>query len=490
MRTGHIARRLFCWPILAVICAVCASAAYTWPVADTLPAQISDAEFWRIATEFSEPDGDYPYDNWISNEDTVQSVIPALRQIVKPGGVYVGVAPEQNFTYISALQSKLAFVVDIRRQNFLEMLMYKAVFELAPNRADFVSLLFSRKRPAGLDEKTAPAALFVAYKDAEKSDLAESVRKVRDTLSKHGFRLSEEDWLTIDLIVQVFYRGGTSITSEFMASGTPTTGTPNYARLMTMTDDQGHNWSFLSTEDAYQQVRELQRKNLIIPIVGDFGGKTALRKIGQYLKDHDGTVGAFYISNVERYLLGIGRPTDAQSPQLDEFYRNVAAMPVDASSTFIRLLGGNSPKPAWSRGTVVQTIAPMASLIQLVNGGRKVNYAIAVDLSIDPATIVTPAGTRKVTGRLTVEGTGPPPRFSLPVSPGPGRPFTAIVIEPAADGTFNAVVPIGTIQVGAPTGLPPGLALKSARYGNIELLKEAAIVAAGDTSELRITVGP
>jgi hypothetical protein len=111
-----------------------------------LPAQISDAEFSRMVSEFSEPSGIYPHDNWVSNEEATQSVIPALKQIVKPGGVYIGVAPEQNFTYIAALQARLAFIVDIRRQNLLEMLLYKALFELAPNRADFVPLLFSRNR--------------------------------------------------------------------------------------------------------------------------------------------------------------------------------------------------------------------------------------------------------------------------------------------------------------------------------------------------------
>jgi hypothetical protein len=479
---------------MAVMCITFISTPYTRAAADTLPAQLTDAEFWRIATEFSEPSGDYPYDNWISNEDTAQNVIPALKQIVKPGGVYIGVAPEQNFTYISALQSKLAFVVDIRRQNFLELLMYKVIFELAPSRADFISLLFSRKRPTELNDGTPPAALFAAYKDAEKSDIVENVRKVRDTLSRHGFRLSEEDLLTIDLIVQVFYRGGPSITSEFMASGTPTTGTPSFARLMTLTDDQGKNWSFLSTEESFRYVREMQRKNLIIPVVGDFGGKIALRKISQYLKDHNATVGAFYISNVERYLLGVGRPPDSQSAQLDDFYHNVAAMPVDSSSTLIRLHGGNSPKPPWYKGGggVLQTIAPMSSLMEMVSAGRKLTYANAVDLSIDPATIVSPSGgpTRRVTGRITNEGTGLIPKFSLPVSLGPGKPFLTVNIDPAADGTFVVTLPLGTIQVSAPAGLPLGLTAKSVRYGNIEMMKESANVAASDTSEIRITLGP
>src|SRR6185369_10669602 len=109
-----------------------------------LPSEISDADFWRMIVELSEPGGTYPYENFVSNEVTLQDVIPALKVTTKPGGTYIGVGPEQNFTYISALQSKLAFVIDIRRQNMLELLMYKALFELSSDRADFVGKLFSR----------------------------------------------------------------------------------------------------------------------------------------------------------------------------------------------------------------------------------------------------------------------------------------------------------------------------------------------------------
>ena len=114
-----------------------------------LPDQISDPDFWRMITELSEPSGQYTGDNWISNEPTIQDVIPPLKQVVKPGGVYLGVGPEQNFTYMWALQSKIGFVIDIRRQNMLDVLLFKALFEIAPDRADFMSLLFSRRRPDG-----------------------------------------------------------------------------------------------------------------------------------------------------------------------------------------------------------------------------------------------------------------------------------------------------------------------------------------------------
>ena len=71
--------------------------------------------------------------------------------------------PDQNFTYIVALKPKIAFIFDIRRQNMLTHLMYKALIEQSTDRADFISRLFSRPRPAGLDTATTPEAMFAAF---------------------------------------------------------------------------------------------------------------------------------------------------------------------------------------------------------------------------------------------------------------------------------------------------------------------------------------
>src|SRR5678809_93089 len=112
--------------------------------ADTLPASLSDQEFWKLITDLSEPGGNFVFEMYMSNEESFQEILPDLLKRVQPGGVYLGVAPEQNFTYIAALHPKMAFIVDIRRENMIEMLMYKALFEMSPNRADFLSRLFSR----------------------------------------------------------------------------------------------------------------------------------------------------------------------------------------------------------------------------------------------------------------------------------------------------------------------------------------------------------
>src|SRR5262245_17239784 len=164
-----------------------------------LPSEISDKDFWRMIVDLSERGGGFSNENFVSNELQYQDVVPALKVTTKPGGVYICVGPEQNFTYASVLQSKLAFVIDIRRQNMLELLMYKALFEMSPNRTDFVSNLFSRVRPAGLDTKTTSAALFAAIDSATADPdlLAKNLKAIKGYMTAHGYQLSNEDVNTI-----------------------------------------------------------------------------------------------------------------------------------------------------------------------------------------------------------------------------------------------------------------------------------------------------
>ena len=115
----------------------------------TIPERISDETFWKMVSDYSEPGGFFRSDNFVSNEITFQGVLPELAKTTKSGGVYLGVGPDQNFTYIVGMQPKIAFIVDIRRQNMLHHLLYKSLIELSPDRAEFLSRLFSRPRPAG-----------------------------------------------------------------------------------------------------------------------------------------------------------------------------------------------------------------------------------------------------------------------------------------------------------------------------------------------------
>jgi hypothetical protein len=297
---------------------------------DTLPEKFTDAQFWRMVTDFSEPGGMFPYENFVSNEANYQVVIPDLKRQIQPGGVYLGVAPEQNFTYIAAVQPKIAFIFDIRRQNMIELLMYKALFEMSPERADFVSRLFSRKRPEGLPASSSARALFDAFVavQPDKQLYSETLQAMKDRLIKqHQFKLTPEDESKIDYIFSVFFRGGPRMDYAF-ASASPNSFVPSYYNLMISTDRTGRNWAYLANEEDYRFVRTMEQMNLIVPIVGDFAGPKAIKSVAKYLRDHNAAVTVFYISNVEDYL----------STNWASYRSNLESLPVESSGLFIRFV--------------------------------------------------------------------------------------------------------------------------------------------------------
>src|SRR5262249_59661107 len=87
------------------------------------------------------------WDNFTSNETAYLTVVDTMRRLGATGGAYLGVGPEQNFTYIAKIRPRIAFIVDIRRQAMIQHLMYKAIFHLSPDRAQFLSRLLSRPLP-------------------------------------------------------------------------------------------------------------------------------------------------------------------------------------------------------------------------------------------------------------------------------------------------------------------------------------------------------
>jgi hypothetical protein len=289
-----------------------------------LPTELSDAAFWQLVIDTSEPGGTFRganITNLTSNELWFQQVIPELVSRATPGGVYLGVGPEQNFTYLAALRPKMAIIFDIRRGNLDLHLMYKAMFELSADRADFVAMLFSKPRPEGLAADVSAAALFSAFA-AVPSSHALYERNLaaieRQLTAVHGFTLLPDDVVGVREIYTAFYRSGFYVRSS-----------PSYDALMTATDHRGEARSYLASEANFAVVKHLQTRNLVVPVVGNFSGPTAIRAVGAYLGRHtNATVSAFYLSNVEQYL--------DQAGSWETFCRNVATLPLDGSSTFIR----------------------------------------------------------------------------------------------------------------------------------------------------------
>jgi len=300
--------------------------------AQTLPDSLTDREFWSLFTTMSEEGGSFPSENFVSNEKTYQYVIPTLQRTLTPHGVYLGVGPEQNFTYIVNLEPRLAVIFDIRRQNAMLHLMYKALFELSNDRVDFVSRLFARKRPEGLTARSSVQEIFNAFATAETNEtlFATNLKAILDDLTKtHGFALTADDPEGIEYVYRQFQTYGPALTYWMSGRGGGFgRNSPSYADLMLSTDEARQTRSYLASEENFAVLKGLESKNLLVPVVGNFAGPKAIRAVAAFLKEHHSTVAAFYLSNVEQYLNMDGLWAT--------FCANVATLPLDDSSRFIR----------------------------------------------------------------------------------------------------------------------------------------------------------
>jgi hypothetical protein len=239
----------------------------------------------------------------------------------------VGVGPEQNFSYIATLRPAIAFIVDIRRENRALHLLYKALFELSTDRVDFVSRLFSRPRPAGLGSAASVDEIFRQYTAVAPSpdQFNRTAALVRERLLQtHALPLTPHDVDWIEHVLKAFYTDGPEI--QFWGSRRVDAVRPSYWQLMTAADMTGQARSFLSTDEGFRFVKAMQTRNLIVPVVGDFGGPGAIRRIGDYARAHREEVHAFYGSNVGVYL---------NAQQERAFCRSLATLPVANGAWYI-----------------------------------------------------------------------------------------------------------------------------------------------------------
>lgn len=344
--------------------------------ADEIPARLSDQEFWKLSTELSEPAGYFRSDNLVSNEVSFQHPIPDLIARTRPGGVYLGVGPDQNFSYIAALKPKIAFIVDIRRLNVMQHLFYKSLFELSNNRAEFLSHLFGRPVPTGLDVNTTPDSLIMAFGIVTPDSAAflKTRGEIHDLVLKHhGFPLTSEEVGGLDYVQEAFFVAGPDLTYNF---GTGRGGRggfgrsmPSYGQLMMQTDANGVFRSYLAAEAQFQVLKSLEERNLIVPVTGDFGGPKALRAVGDWVRKHGATITAFYTSNVEQYLF-------QSETSWRAFFQNVESLPTDNSSTFVRALfnmgwqsSGGNPGPR-----SITVLCPIRGHVGEFRAGRLQSY--------------------------------------------------------------------------------------------------------------------
>jgi hypothetical protein len=147
---------------------------------------LADQEFELLSLELSEEPGYFDTDNLISNEISYQQVLPRLKEITRAGQVYLGVGPDQNFTYIAQVRPATAIIIDLRRENLLQHLYFKQVIEASKDRWHYLSLLFGKESPQ--DFRPDPSA-----------DVKGLIQHFRSLVSDQGFfeRNFQKAWLSL-----------------------------------------------------------------------------------------------------------------------------------------------------------------------------------------------------------------------------------------------------------------------------------------------------
>lgn len=331
-------------------------------------------EFAGLIEDFSEPGGYFRSDNFTSNETSYQHVADKLRELKHAGGAYLGVGPEQNFTYIAITRPEIAFIVDVRRQAMLQHLLYKAVFHASPNRASFLSNLLCRPPPPksitdthSLDGLLEYFASAPAPEQLFRDKLEAASRRIQ---TEFRVRLSEDDLQRLEYVYSAFWRSGLAISFRFGPTswGGGYGGFPTLRDLLLQRDLHGVQRSFLVTDADYQFVRELHLHNRIIPIVGDFAGSKAIASVGDYLRRNRYTVRTFYTSNVEQFLFRNG--------VYDAFAANLKKLPFDQESVIIRAVPARGQHhPAQVPGHRITTVLQrIGVLLRDYGDGTSTNY--------------------------------------------------------------------------------------------------------------------
>src|SRR5262244_989697 len=302
--------------------------------AQSLERSLAKEQFAQIIEKFSEPNGYFDSDNLISNESSYLHVMGKMRQMKVTGGAYIGVGPDQNFSYIAQIRPAIVFITDIRRDNLLQHLFFKSLFALSGNRLEYLCLLFGRPLPPDPKSwESRSVQEIVAYLDKtpSKRELFEKTKAdVQSKAQSFGLKLDPAELDTIGRIHTAFFDAGPDL--KFTSRGRPPRWYyPSYRDLLFEKDLTGKHCNYLASEDDFRFLRSLEERNLIIPLVANLAGDHGLKSIARYLNERGERVSALYTSNVEFYLM-----RGFSDDEFKRFAENVSLLPRDERSVIIR----------------------------------------------------------------------------------------------------------------------------------------------------------
>jgi hypothetical protein len=295
------------------------------------PRAAVDTGFANAVVRLSEPGGFFDSDNLISNETSYLHVASRLDRDGVRGGAYIGVGPDQNFSYIAIVRPSVAFLLDIRRDNMLQHLIYKALFTSSSNRLEFLCRWLGRSPPADLPAWTGrPLDRLLAWVERAPVDPRWQQRVARETLAQvvaFGVPLDARDREVVGRFHAEFMHRGLEL--RFSSFGRPDDPSrPTLRSLLLAEDLAGERRSFLVREEDWAYVRALQVEGRVIPVVGDLAGDRAFPAIADEVRRRRLVVSALYTSNAEQYVWRDGG--------FPAFAATTGRLPVDARSTIIR----------------------------------------------------------------------------------------------------------------------------------------------------------
>lgn len=335
----------------------------------------ADTTFPGLVAALSEPGGYFDTDNLISNESSYLHVLGALDSLGVRGGAYLGVGPDQNFSYIAAVRPSMAFIIDVRRDNLLQHLWFRALFEEAGSRLDYLCLMVARECGGVSDGLSAEALAALVDAAPPLPDRARAMEEVLGRAASYGVPLDRADSAAVRSIHRRFADAGLDL--RFTTHGrAPRAYYPTLRGLLLERDLDGRRAGYLGEEAAYTFVRGLQADGRIVPVVGDLAGPHAIRAIGEVVRSRREVVSAFYVSNVEFYLFGDGT--------FPSFIENLGSLPVAGSGVLIRSVF-RAPRPL--PGTVpgyasTQLLHGIPALLRAWEQGRITSYGALVEAGV------------------------------------------------------------------------------------------------------------
>ncbi len=345
--------------------------------AERRPAR-PDTGFAAIVARLSEPGGYFDTDNLISNEASYQHVLGKLDALGVHGGAYLGVGPDQNFTYIAAIRPELAIIVDIRRDNLLQQLLFRALFQLSRDRLQYLALLLGRPLPP-THRADEDIERIVAYLDAtplQPATLDSALAAVRRAVLSYGVPLSDADLATIRRFHTTFAKAGLDLRFESFSRGVQSYY-PVLRQLVLERDLDGRRRGYLAREEDFQLVRTLEARGRVIPVVGDLAGTVALPAIADFLRERGLAVTAYYTSNVEFYL--------AREDKLGAFMTDLRRLPRDPRAVVIRSVFRFSLPQSVPGYASTQLLERMDDLLAAWDAGKIHGYFDLVTVAALPA---------------------------------------------------------------------------------------------------------